>query len=93
MWKFFKWKQVGDTAPKHNSQEIIRDIVQTCLNNHPKDCIFTPNALEEILKEMSSSWDIYSLTFVYDLSRAIERQEIYCPHEGIDRRAEFGIEP
>lgn len=72
---------------------VLKEMVETVLNNHPKDCIFTPNALELILKELESLNVNSTLSeLVTVMTAAIERQEIYCPHEGIDRRAEFNVE-
>ena len=52
---------------------------------HPKECIFLKGAKERILAALPANAkheDVYPLA---------DKEEIYCPYEGIDRRAEFGI--
>lgn len=65
----------------------FRQIIETAINNHPKDCIFAPNAIENAVAEMEGiSQDLPTSDLIDALVIAVERQEIYCPHEGIDRR-------
>jgi hypothetical protein len=81
------------------SSGSLREIVKIVLQNHPKDCIFHPDALENIMQELDGNTtcprivgrDFYDFDVVGDIERAIKRQEIYCPHEGIDKRKEFGL--
>lgn len=75
----------------------LRTVVQEVMDKHPKDCIFTPNAVENIVasvmaERLSDPRYWYSPSWVLSLERAFRAEEIYCPHEGIDRRAEFGME-
>jgi hypothetical protein len=85
-WQFWRKK-------RQFSDERIRDIVLIAMNNHPKNCIFAPNAVEKIIaagiKTIRVSEDEKILEDA--LVVAFEENEIYCPHEGIDRRKEFGI--
>ena len=71
----------------------FREIVTTALRNHPPDCMFAPNALELILLELEPLKDanFYQVDIVGAIAVAILKYEIYCPHEGIDRREEFGV--
>lgn len=71
----------------------IKDVVETTIRNHPKDCIFHPNAVANIMAEISEQKFDANQNGQYQLIDAlvisIQRQEIYCPHEGIDRREEL----
>lgn len=75
---------------KKRQPPALREIVEITLRNHPKDCVFTPNALELILKELEGV-DIASdpSASINAIVTAIQRQEMYCPHEGIDKRDQF----
>jgi len=67
----------------------IREVVEMVIRNHPKECIFTPNAVGIII---SGSLHCKNTEEIIDyLEEAIQKQEIYCPHEKIDRRKEFGL--
>ncbi len=70
---------------------LIRDVVCTALHCHPRDCVFDPNALDNIMAKFaqrygSDSVHPYDLGILDFLAEAIQFEEIYCPHEGIDRR-------
>jgi hypothetical protein len=73
----------------------IRNIVETTLRNHPPDCIFHPNAVDNVIKKVLGKSFIVSaegpigITLEDFLVEAIEAEEIYCPHEGIDRREAY----
>jgi hypothetical protein len=57
--------------------------------------MFAPGARDRIIEKMRKLGDPherYTPSYVDELERAFEAEEIYCPHEGIDRRAEFGIQ-
>ncbi len=65
----------------------IREIVQTAIRNHPPACQFVPNVVDRI---MDSAPPLYGADEAIEwIVAAIKAHEIYCPHEGIDRRAEF----
>ncbi len=68
----------------------LKDIVITTMRNHPRDCIFAPGAIERIVAGAPSQ-DYYDFGVVDYLEKAFKAEEIYCPHEGIDRREEFGL--
>lgn len=64
----------------------IREIVETTMAIHPKDCVFAPDAIENIC-EFVSARNNYGEQHLIDLiTEGFKRNEIYCPHEGIDRR-------
>lgn len=66
----------------------IREITEPIINVHPKECVFAPGAVDSIV---AGAPPLKNEAEVIDyLAKAIRAHEIYCPHEGIDRRAEFG---
>jgi hypothetical protein len=69
----------------------IEEIVRTTIFNHPKNCIFTPDAVERVTAKWNAAnfRDIYEFGAQDFLADAIMAEEIYCPHEGIDRRQEY----
>lgn len=66
----------------------LREIVDTCLRNHPKECLFEENAVDKIMADIEERiTDGSSAEEIIDvLEPAIKNREVYCPHEGIDRR-------
>lgn len=69
------------------------EIVDTIFANHPRDCVFAPGARERIIAHVESHSRMGIRIEVIDLlEAAFKPEEIYCPHEGIDRRAEFDTE-
>ena len=61
---------------------ILREIIATAIRNHPPDCIFGPDPVEGAMEYLGEpAGDMIDL-----LAKAIQSQEIYCPHENIDRR-------
>ncbi len=72
----------------------IREIVETVIRNHPSDCVFAPGAVDAIMAGLPPETHHLTEWGVVDyLDHAIRAQEIYCPHEGIDRRRDFGVHP
>jgi hypothetical protein len=75
--------------------EDYREIAEIVIRDHMArgECLFAPNAAENIAYGVIA--DVWSRADKEDvinvLVRHIKAAEIYCPHEGIDRRAEFGI--
>jgi hypothetical protein len=71
------------------NKDTIREIVRTTIFNHPPECIFHPNALENILKNVDErNMNLHDVYFLDELGELIQAEEIYCPHEGIDKRNE-----
>lgn len=72
------------------SEQTVREIVVTTIKNHKPPCLFAPNAADHIVgRIMKEATDQASFFDVCE--SALKEVEIFCPHEGIDRRAEYGI--
>jgi len=70
----------------------IAEIVRTAIHNHSKrGCVFTPNAVENVIAKWNGAnfRDVYEFLAEDFLVEAIGEEEIYCPHEGIDKRSEY----
>lgn len=74
---------------RYTTEEFRRTVVQIVIAHHPKDCIFTPDAENNIVNALAVAKDEESFINICD--EALRENEIYCPHEGIDRRKEFGL--
>lgn len=78
-----------------NDREFYRQIARTVIDLHKSrgECEFAPNAVDDVAAEvLTKVVDRSDEAAVIDaMEEAIKRTEIYCPHEGIDRRAEFGV--
>lgn len=77
-------KILGEAEEYNEHVNAIKDIVMSVLNNHPKDCEFIFDAANYIISEGLKAGDADSLLTI--LEDAFKECEIYCPHEGIDRR-------
>ena len=67
--------------------------VREVLSLHPAECIFELDAPRNIVQRLSGktvSWWA-ELENRKEFIACFHASEIYCPHEGIDRRAELGI--
>lgn len=64
----------------------IEDIIKTVIANHPKDCIFHPDVVQNVMAVVQATKPHTAESLVYVLEDAITNNEIYCPHEGIDKR-------
>jgi hypothetical protein len=75
----------------------LREIISTTLRNHPRECVFVPDAAERIearalellfkdVGSRSEPAERYTPHWVDAVAQAILEHEVYCPHEGIDRR-------
>lgn len=71
------------------------DIAATVIRLHTDrgECQFTPTAILDIAEAgVRAERENKTRAEILDaLQEAVEAAEIYCPHEGIDRRAEFGL--
>lgn len=75
----------------------IRLIVETALKIHPKECIFRVDTVDYVLEYVNKAAhmrynrpDLLTEGFyIQMIVDAFKKCEIYCPKEGIDRRAEF----
>ena len=70
----------------------IREIVETVIRNHPRECIFATGAVDRIVADAVPFAHSKHECITY-IAEAVRREEVYCPHEGIDRRAECGVAP
>jgi hypothetical protein len=76
-------------------REKYRQIAELVIFDHTRKgpCLFAPTAVDDIADAavLASATDPCLQSVQAAMVTAIEAAEIYCPHEGIDRRAEFGI--
>lgn len=70
------------------SPATIREVVETALKNHPKQCIFREDTVDYCVKHVQKNEAPYwnRSNYIDCLEEALKECEIYCPHEGIDRR-------
>lgn len=89
------------------SKYYTPEYVGSVLALHDWECVFELDAPRKIAERLQHrtrdewegrtpngswlDWDIYVKTIIPDLKRCFQLSEIYCPHEGIDRRAELGV--
>ena len=75
----------------HNyfDEEHVRGVLAL----HPAECVFELDAPRKIVQRLSGKtagwWT--ELENRKEFIACFHASEIYCPHEGIDRRAELGI--
>lgn len=75
---------------------ITYDHVVDILQMHPAECVFELDAPMQIFTRLMAAGFYTS----GDITRGRNKEfrecwqlsEIYCPHEGIDRRSEYGME-
>jgi hypothetical protein len=68
----------------------LRWIINRVVEMHPKDCVFAPDIVDLILADIPK--DETDEAKLVDLIEAgFRKYEIYCPHEGIDKRKEWGM--
>lgn len=82
-----------------NSADKYREMAALVIDIHTArgPCLFSPTAIEDIAgaaiaAEIDAVCEQHLREIVLDaLEEAVKAAEIFCPHEGIDRRAEFGM--
>ena len=67
------------------SSNSIRDIVETTMRCHPKDCLFKANAIELIIEQTIKNMGDSAASLIDACHEAFKDAELFCPHEGIDR--------
>lgn len=71
------------------------DIAETVIRFHTErgECLFAPTAILDIADAGYKAFQAGKKppAIMDALVAAVEAAEIYCPHEGIDRRAELGL--
>ena len=74
---------------------ITYELVEEMLEKHDFHCIFELDAPMQIFTRLMSS-EFYTTQDVRGREAEFRGcwalSEIYCPHEGIDRRSEYGME-
>ena len=77
---------------------ITYDLVVEFLQLHDFHCVFELDAPQKIFDRLMAA-GFYTSQDVFDRSGKDDEfvecwklSEIYCPHEGIDRRSEYGME-
>lgn len=70
----------------------IIELVDCMFRIHPPECVFAPGARERIIAalEAAATGGGREASLIA-LATAFRAEEVYCSHEGIDRRAEFGL--
>jgi hypothetical protein len=71
-------------------EQHVRDVLEL----HPADCIFELDAPRKIAERLSSKtvdWWI-KMENREEFKKCFTASEVYCPHEGIDRLAECGVQ-
>lgn len=68
------------------------ETIKFALSNHPADCIFELGAPEKIYQRLKGHTIGYWFDNLKEFRNCFIQSEIYCPHEGIDRRAEYSME-
>ena len=74
---------------------ITYKLVEEILEQHDFHCVFELDAPTQIFTRLMTA-EFYSTLDVRGREAEFKQcwalSEIYCPHEGIDRRSEYGIE-
>ena len=74
---------------------ITYDLVEEFLQKHDFHCVFELDAPMKIFTRLMAA-EFYTTKDVRDRGAEFREcwalSEIYCPHEGIDRRSEYGME-
>ena len=77
------------------SNDAIRDIVEASIRNHPNDCIFRVDTVQFVIDWVEHQYNLYKdwpeisdrkEFYIMEIAMALGQCEIYCPHEGIDKR-------
>ena len=79
---------------RKKAMPAFENIVDTVLHCHTsRGCMFAPGAKERILDRLHKYRPLGPGETIDVLEAEFRSEEIYCPHEGVDRRAEFGLLP
>lgn len=88
--------------PKYYTPEYVGSVLAL----HDWECVFELDAPRKIAERLQHrtkdewlgytpnsvfDWDIYEKTILPEFKRCFQLSEIYCPHEGIDRRVELEV--
>lgn len=76
-------------------REKYREIAALVIADHTRKgpCLFAPTAADDVADAAVAAAlvDPSPAAVMSAIVTAFDRAEIYCPHEGVDRRAEYGI--
>lgn len=66
----------------------FREIIEITIRNHPAKCIFRENTVDYCTKHMERFYHLEKNIYknLDELARVLGECEIYCLHEGVDRR-------
>ena len=74
---------------------ITYELVEEMLELHDFHCIFELDAPMQIFTRLMAA-EFYTTADIpgrmAEFAQCWNQSEIYCPHEGIDRRSEYGME-
>ena len=74
---------------------ITYKLVEEMLQKHDVHCVFELDAPMKIFTRLMTA-EFYTTKDVRDRTAEFREcwalSEIYCPHEGVDRRSEYGME-
>ncbi len=72
------------------SRTFLSDVIETVIRNHSDHgCAFAPGAKERVVTSLMMAPASDSGALINQMTELLRAEEIYCPHEGIDRRHEF----
>lgn len=78
-----------------SSMEKWEAIAQMVIKEHLSkgECLFIPDAVSFMAKAAEEAFQASNTNdaAMNAMIEAVHEAEIYCPHEGVDRRAHFGI--
>lgn len=76
-------------------REKYREVAALVIADHMRKgpCLFAPTAVDDVADAACAAALVNPNpeAVILAIVAAFEAAEIYCPHEGVDRRAEFGI--
>jgi len=76
---------------------ITYELVEEFLQMHPAECVFELDAPMKIFTRLMAAGFYHGIQGLAperleEFRECWQLSEIYCPHEGIDRRSEYGME-
>lgn len=76
-------------------REKFREIAEMVIEDHMSKgpCLFAPTTVDDVADAAcaAKAAGADAQGVMSAMVKVFERAEIYCPHEGVDRRAEYGI--
>ena len=84
-------ESLSEISPSYITYELVEEFLQM----HPAECVFELDAPMKIFTRLMAAGFYYTnweKDRIEEFRECWHLSEIYCPHEGIDRRSEYGIE-